>query len=237
MNQQQLHVPPLTLTNKVLIIVATVFFLASAILNTYAGISFDSLFGLSLSGILSAKIFQLLTFPFIQHGLLGMVFNCLIVWFIGSELEVHWGKSFYQKFLIANALVVAFVYLVISYFFWGSGSEVPLVGFECLCYAMLIGYALVFPDRYMTFMFLFPMKAMYFCLLLVAMEFYGTLVSPYSASAWVHLVALGFSFFYLKYLSMNARGKGLGDMFKKKTKRPNLKIIKRDDDQGPKYWH
>jgi len=234
---QQMHVPTLTLTNKVLIIVATAFFLISAVLNTYAGVSFDSLFGLSLAGIMSAKIWQIITFPFIQHGILGMVFNCLIVWFIGSELEARWGKSFYQKFLILNALVVAGVYIIISYFFWGASSQVPLVGFECLCYALLIGYALVYPDRYMTFMFLFPMKAMYFCLLLVAIEFYGTLVSPYAASAWVHLVALGFSFLYLKYLSLGARGQGLGDVFKKKRKRPDLKIIKRDDEQGPKYWH
>ncbi len=231
---QQLHVPPLTNTNKILICLTAVLFLSSAVLETYLNINLIELLGLSLKGVISGKIFQIFTFPFLQHGLLSVVFNGLIVWFIGSDLELHWGQSFYRKFICLNVLTVAIVYLLLSYFFWGTSSEVPLLGFEGICYAILIGYALVFPERHLTFMFLFPMKALYFCLLLIAMEFYGTLMSPYSASSWVHLFAIGFSFLYLKFLSAQANGT---NFFKKaKSKRPNLKIIKRDDDE-PKYWH
>ncbi len=190
---QQLHVPPLTQTNKFLIIISTAVFLIASILSTYSNISLFNELGLSLGGILTGKIYQLLSFSFLQHGLLSVLFNGLIIWFIGSDLELNWGKRFYRKYLILNVLVVTIVYLLLSVVFKNS-LNVPLVGFETLCYAVLVGYALVFPNRYLTFMFLFPMKAIYFCLLLIAMEFYGTLMSPFSASAWVHLFAIGFSF-------------------------------------------
>src|SRR5689334_23954134 len=40
-------------------------------------------------------IFQLFTYPFVEVDILRVVFNCLVVWLIGAELEQKWGQKIY----------------------------------------------------------------------------------------------------------------------------------------------
>ncbi|MCB9091165.1 MAG: rhomboid family intramembrane serine protease [Halobacteriovoraceae bacterium] len=247
MQHSQVNVPPFTQTNKFIVITAAVTFLLNGILRAYAGIDLTTILSLKASTFFSGHIYQIATYPFVQEGLLGFVFDCLIVWFIGGELELYWGKRFYQKYLLTVVFLTGVFYLIVSSFFWSASASYPFLSLQGLCYALLIGYALVFSERYLTFMFLFPMKAKYFCMLLGALVFYNALISFHSKSAWAHLFAMAFSFFYLKFLSLRARGGSLKDFFQHlrmkriDKRRKEIRIVKgsddRDDGDQPKYWH
>ncbi len=237
MNQMQMQSPPLTKINKVLIIILVGCF----ILNTATKGALSQYLSLSLMGIKSGLIYQILSYPFIANGFMGVLFDGLIIWFIGSELEMKWGQKFYLTFLGLSVTFAAAVYLGLAIFF----KAYPLVGMSSICYSLLMGYALVYKERQLTFMFLFPMKAMYFCLLLAAILLYQALASGQGVSAWASLAAMAHAYAFLQWKSYKARGGSLDAMrnkvHKEKMKRslyivPNEEEKEKADKNKPKYW-
>jgi len=229
-----MYSPPLTKTNKLIIIVCSAFFILGFISTRFLGFSIAKYFSLSLWGIKSGLIFQFLSYIFVSTGIMSFIFSMLLIWFLGGELENNWGAKFYQKFLAVTVLATGLFFLLLNLLVPSMGA-VSLMGIDSLCYALLVGYALIFPDRELLFMFLFPVKAKYFCILLGLIQFFNAMSNFGQASAWAQVFALVFAFAYLLYLSKKARGERL---FPKKTKKkkPHLKIVK-DEDSSPKYWH
>lgn len=229
--QGQFRSPPLTETNKWLIIVSVSVFILNTLASVYGGVNFAQILGLSVSGFLGGKIYQIVTFPFVHMGLINILFNCLILWFIGCDLEMQWGKTFYRKFLGLSVLVSAVSFIIIGYFALGPSNQSIFSGLQGANLALLVAFGMIYAEKEMLFMFLFPIKAKYFALLLAAIELYGAVMSPHSATAWGHLVCMAFSFLYLKSKSQKSQG---GSIFsslkkKKKTKKSHLSIVKDED--------
>lgn len=248
--QGQMYVPPLTKMNKTIIIAYVGIFILSNILRSSAGIDLPGLLGLSASGLSNGLLFQLITFPFVDNGLMTVVFNSLILWFIGSELESKWGANFYLKFLATTTYICGFIFAIITFFGGLTGMSLfsgsALFGLSGTNLALLVAYGFIYSERTMIFMFIFPMKAKYFCLLLAGIEMFMALSSGTFNSAWGHLIAMATGFGYLKYQSLKARGLGVKDIMenhkshKARKNRGNLRLVKPEDEkhnpEDPKYW-
>lgn len=240
----QMYVPPLTRINKFIIIVHVGLFLLNSILSYSAGINLVALLGLSLSGVKSGLVFQFFTFPFIEGNFLSALFNSLILWFIGSELEQKWTETFYLKFLLISSIGSGIIYILLSLVLGGSFNAIPVHGISGMTFALLIAYGIIFSERQLTFMLLFPMKAKYFCMLLVGIELYMGIFSPYGKAAWAHLFSMLIGFLYLKQKSLKAQGRGFGDLLKDKQRqkqKSKFSVLSggKDDkpeDKPPKYW-
>ena len=149
------QVPKITHINKILIITIVAFFLLQSVLKN-SGI-FPSLYlGLSATGAANGHIYQLLTYPMMARGLMEVLFNCILLWFIGSELENIWGKRRYIKFLFSVIIGAGLIYLLISLIFFSGNLAVPLTGFSGVVNSLLLAYAILFPQRIFTFMLIFP---------------------------------------------------------------------------------
>lgn len=227
----QMYVPPLTKTNKILIIIVVLLFLMQSL-----GVNLLPYLGLNLSGILSGFIYKFLTYPLIELNFTSVIFNLLLLWFIGSDLELKWGSSFYRKFLIYQILFTGlFSVLAINLVL---GIRFSLSGLSGVNFSLLIAYAMVYKDRYLTFMLIFPMKAKYFSMLLIGIELYMTLFSQSYERALPHLISILFAYVFLNYSSMKARGLGFSDYFKRR-KKENLKkkfTLIKDEPKNPKFW-
>lgn len=243
---QQMHVPPLSKANKIIIISYVIVFILSNILRTSAGIDLISLLGLSAAGLKSGYVFQLLTFPFVDKGLMGVVFNALILWFIGSELESKWGTKFYLKFLAVSTYSCGIIFALFGFAAGNFMDFFPLHGLTGTNLALLIAYGIIFSERTMVFMFIFPMKAKYFCMLLAGIEVFMALSSSAFNAAWGHIIAMATAFLYLKYESYRVRGLGVKDIIENhkshnaRKKRGNLRLVKPEDEKhdpkDPKFW-
>lgn len=238
MQQYGTSLPYLSYLNKIFIIIHASYFLLSSVLKKAAGLSLDSFFGLSAVMALQGHIYEFITYPFVGRGLLEVIINCLMLWFIGSELEALWGRKRYLKFLLSSTLTAGFIYITISLFFFSDSIvyALPLAGFSGMVSALCVAYAILYPDRTFTFMLLFPMRAKYFCWILVGISLYSGIFTPAGAGAWGHLGAMFGGFVYMWYVS---RPKNL--KFKVKKKSSHLKLIKsgEEDDKEyhkPKYW-
>lgn len=243
MQGAQFHTPPMTKINKMIIIAMASIFVLNTILIKTSGISLIPFLSLSVGGIKSGLIYQFITYPFIESGLMGVIFEGLLVWFIGSELEQKWGGKFYLEFLLVAILTSGPFYFIITSIFPSLGAY-PLMGLTSFTYALLMAYAIIYSERQLTFMLLFPMKAKYFCMLLAGIQLYMGLTSGAGGSSLSHLVAMGGAFVFLQYKSMKARGVSLETLKKQRHKekmKSKLSIVRDEpkdhaDQKDPKYW-
>jgi membrane associated rhomboid family serine protease len=238
--------PPLSKTNKVLLMV----FVGAFLLQSIAKLAFDTIpeatFGLTGVGFLNGYVFQILTYPFVQPGFFNILFNSLVLWFFGSDLEMRWGQTFYLKYLAVSVLGGAFLYLMVVVFVPGSLMfSTPLMGLQGICFSILVAYAILNSEAIIPFMLLFPMKAKYFCMLLIGIELYSGIFSAGGKASWGHLGGMGVGYLFLVWESKKARStkdNKVGIVYKtpKKRKNAHLRLVKEEDDKAnpdkPKFW-
>ena len=238
MNQYQFQAPKLTKVNKIILITTVSMFILHSILKAVGAFSLVSAIGLSGSGVLSGLVYQFVTYPFIETQLMSAIFNSLLVWFIGSEIETLWGQKIYIRFLLLNILGVGLFYFLVSFvFFHGTHVyESSLHGLNGINFALLIAYATLYPDRQLSLMMIFPMRAQTFCWILAAIEAYMALFSSITTS-WAHLLAMGLSWLVIRFQRSPFIYRVLNSDFQKpKTKKGHLYVVKDDDQKPPKYW-
>lgn len=151
--------PPITQT---LLIANTVVFCLQFLFGPW----FEGLFALwPLGG--GFLPWQVVSYAFLHGDVLHLFFNMLGLWMFGTELEQVWGPRRYLHFYFAGLLTAAAAQLVVTLL---AGSGYPTVGASGALYALLLAYAIMFPER--TIMPLFPpipMKAKVFVLVFGAM--------------------------------------------------------------------
>ncbi|MCD6734532.1 MAG: rhomboid family intramembrane serine protease, partial [Burkholderiaceae bacterium] len=120
------------------------------------------------AGLLSAP-WTLLSYGFLHAGVTHLLFNMFALWMFGADLERVWGARRLALGYFAGVAIgaLAQVFVVVAF----GGPDVPVIGASAGVFAMLAGYALVFPNR--TVMLLIPpipMPARVFVLLYGALE-------------------------------------------------------------------
>lgn len=249
MNQVQMQMPALTKINKVIMITTGILFLLDSILSRAAGFSLTAVLGLSASGVSQGLIYQLVSYPLIERQLLAVIFNGLLLWFLGSELESQWGSKRYLQFLLASTLSAAIIYVIIGFSFLADSQvfAFPLSGLQGIAASLCVAYGILYPERTFMFMMIFPMKAKWFCALLVGMELYTGFFSPMGALAWGHLAAMAGGFAMLIWftkskLRKSQKNSNYSLKMEKRRGKAHLSLVeeeqKKEDDENhpPKYW-
>lgn len=234
----QFQAPPLTKINKIILISTGVCFLANAISNAIGAFSLVQILGVSASGLFSGLVFQLITYPFMETQLMAFVFNALVVWFMGSEMEKNWGEKIYIRFILINVLIVGLIYASVNFaFLYGTAPYfTPLHGLSGVSFAMLTAYAVLYPDRQMSFMMIFPMRARTFCLILAGIELYLAVFNSITSS-WAHILSMGISYLIIRFQTKPLVRSVLNSTFaKKKQGKNHLYVVKDEDQKPPKFW-
>jgi membrane associated rhomboid family serine protease len=242
----QIQVPQITKANKFIIATYVGIFILSNILSQSSGVSLASILGLSYPGITSGFIFQFVTFPFVDSSFTGVLFNSILIWFIGSELESKWGMKFYLKFLAISTYSAGIFFIILSLIIGRSVAVMPLYGPAGTILALILAYGIIYSERVMLFMMIFPMKAKYFCMILGAIEVFMAMFSNHSNAAWSHLIAMLAAYVYLKFKSYQAQGvtfESIKEHRHRSKMKSKLSIVKDEEDtpkkhdsSKPKYW-
>jgi membrane associated rhomboid family serine protease len=239
----QFYAPPLTKLNKGILIAAGGCFLVASILKAIGAFPLVGVLGLSANGLFHGLVYQLVTYPFVEVQLMSFLFNALVVWFIGSELEAQWGTKIYLRFLILVVVGVGLVFSLVNlaFFFGTSVYSASLYGLSGINFALLIAYSLLFPDRQMAFMMVFPIRARTFCWILAGIEAYLAIFSNIRTS-WAHLLAMGLSYLIIHFQTNPLIRKALHTSWKprggggKSSGKKHLYVVKDEDQKPPKYW-
>ena len=163
-----------------------------------------ALFGLSPAAVIQHReIWQIATYLFVHSPstFTHILFNMLALWMFGVDLERRWGTNAFLKYYFVCGIGAGLSVIAVSllpYEFARSTYVTVTIGASGAIYGVLLAWALIFPDRRILFMFLFPVRAIVYVLVIGAMAFFAALsASGGPISNLAHLGGLVVGWLYL----------------------------------------
>jgi membrane associated rhomboid family serine protease len=143
---------------------------------------------------------------FLHGDVFHILFNMLLLWMFGTELERTWGTRFFTKYYFVTgigAAVTSLVWSISPLPFADSMYDSVMIGASGAVYGILLAYALYFPHRPILMYFVFPVPAKYFVMIMGAIAFLSSIGSAGSGVAHTaHLGGLVVGYLYLKGLRL-----------------------------------
>ncbi len=244
----QMHIPFTKVVKTLVIANFVIWLLFQVILESYflPSLQLNSNLGLTPFLVLfKFHIWQPLTYMFLHSmDVTHIIFNMLMLWMIGSELEQKWGARFFAAYYFVCGIGAALFYCIgaLAYGMFTGDMKLeltPVIGASGAIFGLLLAYGIVFGERIVHFMFIFPMKAKYFVLLLGGIEVLMILTKSQSGiSNLSHLCGILAGYLFLLYWTKRQQNKRLNV---KSKNRPNLRLVVDQDapssDTGSKYWN
>lgn len=147
-------------------------------------------------------IWQVVTYAFVHADIIHVLFNMLIVWMFGVDLERRWGAAAFTKFYMICGIGAGLTVLAVSLLPFDGARPIYVastIGASGACYGLLMAWALLFPTREILLFFVFPMQARYAVLIFGAIAFFSGLGSGGGTVAhFAHLGGLLVGYVYLK---------------------------------------
>lgn len=203
---------------KMLLIINTALFLLGFVLARSGGYGLLQPFMLVPREVLTGfALWQPFSYLFLHDplGFSHILFNMLALYLFGSTLESVWGtRRFLEYYFICG--VGAGLCVVVANLFFGN-LDTRTIGASGAIYGLLIAFGVLFPEATILFMFIFPMKAKYFVMIMGAIAFLSSMSGSGSGVSHVaHLGGFAVGWFALRSRLMTgssrasrARGPGL----------------------------
>lgn len=126
----------------------------------------DGVFGLVPAMVTSGgAVWQLLTYAFLHATPMHLLWNMLVVWMFGTEIEIAWGSRRFVAYYLVCAAGAALASTAVA-----PRSPTVTVGASGAVFGILAAFAALFPNRPVLFMLLFPMRAKYFVVILAGLQ-------------------------------------------------------------------
>ena len=135
-------------------------------------------------------IWQPFTYLFLHGDVFHLLFNMLVLWMFGVQLERLWGTRFFLRYFFVAGVGAAFITLIVSllpFSFSSATYFLPTIGASGAVYGLLLAFALNFPEAPILLFLLFPVPAKYFVMILGAIAF----VSAPRGGGVAHVTHLG----------------------------------------------
>jgi membrane associated rhomboid family serine protease len=183
--------------------------------------------------VLHGQVWRLLTYAFLHSttDLLHIVFNMLVLWWFGSEIESLYGSPEFATFYVAAALLGGLAFQAWAMTAPGRMFH-PCLGASGAVTAVMVLYACHFPTRIIYLFFFLPVPIWAFVAGMVAFETFVLVKGVETGTAVVvHLAGAGFGFAYHKLQwrvsplwtwLLSSRGR---------VRRPRLRVYAGDDDE------
>ncbi|HMN70115.1 MAG TPA: rhomboid family intramembrane serine protease [Bdellovibrionales bacterium] len=194
-------------------------------------------------------VWQLGTYMFLHaSGVFHVLFNMLILWWFGAELESRWGTRFFVTYYLVCGIGAGALYVIgtlLYYLVTGNAlvMATPLVGASGATYGLLLAFGILFGERVIHFMMLFPMKAKWFVCIIGAVELLTMLDAGMGSqtSNLAHLGGIVVGFVFLSFVARWRARNGPGASSKRGRR---LKLVVNNESSsrprggdGPKYWN
>ena len=147
-------------------------------------------------------VWQVATYMFLHGGLFHILFNMLALWMFGTELERIWGTRYFLKFYFVSGIGAGVLTVLFSLMPFGFAQQLQqsiVIGASGAVYALLLAYAIYFPNRPIYMYFVFPIPARIFVLIMGVIAFYSSVAeSGGGIASATHLGGLAVGYAYLK---------------------------------------
>ncbi len=198
----------------------------------HAPSAFTTSLVLNVDKVIHGEVWRLLTYAFLHDpsSPFHILFNMFFLWMFGRAVEEIYGAKEFLSFYLVSAVVGGLAYVGVELLrgspnstCWGASGAVT---------AVLVLFALHFPNLKILFMFLIPMRIITFVAIIVGIDALALIGDGRKGVAVaVHLGGAAFGYLYYKYqwrilnwwpsrMSMRPR----------RNVRPRLRVFRDDED-------
>jgi membrane associated rhomboid family serine protease len=141
---------------------------------------------------------QIVTYGFLHGSVMHLVFNMLMLWMFGREIEILMGPRRFITYYLTCVVGAGLVQLLVAYLQHG---EYATVGASGGVYGILLAFGMAFPNRMVMLLFPpIPMKAKYLVILAGLFELYvGMAGSMPGVAHFAHLGGMLFGFLLIRH--------------------------------------
>jgi membrane associated rhomboid family serine protease len=193
--------------------------------------------------ILRGQLWRLVTWPFFQSDPFTLLFGGFMLWSMGQQLSFVWSeRRLVMRFFgyAAGASVLTTLLALV----WPPASA-PHVGVWPVANALIVAWAMVFPDRQVNIWGVLPLTGKTLALLVV----FGTLLYGLAGGGVrgigafsLHLFAIGIAWLQARGLGVGRRG-GVGqaarewwDRREQRRRASHLKVVRKDGQDDRPRW-
>ncbi|WP_158942402.1 rhomboid family intramembrane serine protease [Granulicella sp. S190] len=146
------------------------------------------------------EIWQLLTYSFVEQGILGILFGMLTLWFTGSLLEPSFGGRWLTELYLTSVIGGAIVASAISFtHILGLRPDVVAAGAWSGIFGMMIAIAMIFGDQEFLLWFVLRIKAKYMVAIYILIAVAILLKQADSFNALIQLSGALCGFLFVKF--------------------------------------
>ncbi|MBB5340997.1 rhomboid family intramembrane serine protease [Tunturiibacter gelidoferens] len=112
--------------------------------------------------VLHGEIWQLLTYSFVEQGILGILFGMLTLWFTGSLLEPSFGGRWLAELYLTSVIGGAIIASALSFtHVLGLRPDIVAAGAWSGIFGLMVAIAMIFGDQEFLLWFVLRIKAKY----------------------------------------------------------------------------
>ncbi len=168
----------------------------------------------------SLAIWQFATYMFLHGNFFHILFNMFVLWIFGAEVESNWGTRPFLKFYFITGIGAGVINFLVM---WLAGLHTLTIGASGAIYGVIIAFALIFPERYITLLILFvlpvTMKAKHLAGLMAVISVFAGVSNLFGGGDGVaHFAHLGGMLIGYLYLKSDLRRTLFEDRVKRKMK-------------------
>ncbi len=216
----QLGVPPVTPVNRRIMIACAAAWVLQLLLGR--ALDLEGYLGLYPPAALRGWVWQIFTYMYLHSPVnpMHLILNMLMLWMLGGDLERHWGgRRYFTYYTVCGAGAGVFVVLL---GIW-QGDPAPTVGASGAIYGLVLAYGIIYAERVILFMMIFPMKARTLSWILFGLAFLGNWSqSGGGVSHVAHLGGMAVGYLYLK------RAWNVGELYREvrwRIRRRRLRVM------------
>ena len=170
-----------------------------------------------ISNLLAARVgtlthpwlwWQFLTYAFVHDPdhFSHILFNMLVLWFLGRDVEELYGRWEFLRLYLVLAVVGGVAWAAVNLFLAAPAARavdfgphgLRVIGASGAVTGIVILYALNFPRRTLLFMFVLPMPAWVLGVMVVLFDIFGAMQREGNVASSVHLAGAAFAVLYFQ---------------------------------------
>jgi membrane associated rhomboid family serine protease len=194
---------PLTVTTRIIIVTAAVYAIQLVTNRPSPGYPagwFNDFFALHADWIKRPWMaFELVTYGFMHSvtDLRHILFNMLVVWFLGRALEYRYGQREYLAFYLTSIAAAGLVWSTVQML--RGDVSAPVWGASGACSAVLVLFAFNWPRQQILLFFVIPMPVWLAAALAVGYDMYHATQQTGNIAFEAHLGGAAFALLYHRF--------------------------------------
>jgi membrane associated rhomboid family serine protease len=148
------------------------------------------------------RLWQPVTYMFLHaRSPSHILFNMLILWMFGVELERQWRTRFFVKYYFVTGVgagLLSIAAAMLPFEATRATYQANIIGASGALYGLLLAYAIYYPNRPILMFLFFPVPAKYFVAILGAVAFIMSFEGGGSVAATTHLGGLAIGYLFLQ---------------------------------------